>query len=120
MQLIPSLPYDWCNFGTLELAAPDALLITYLLLLNTTGLYLLGTYKRSCSTTVRYVPAFGAFLVMVGCVFNIGRCLFDDVWLILPISYTEVIWQTVVLGSVIYNKGNMAPMFPYRSKSNDK
>lgn len=89
-----------------------SILMWYVVVINLSAAVVLLCYRRNGAAFKRHLSALaGLLLALTG--FNVIRVV-TGLTVEVPVTFPEVIWQTILCGLVLACKGNVAHLLPWR------
>jgi hypothetical protein len=110
---ISSAFYIGCNFTVMNSPVLQTWVAVMIFFVNLGAFLYMGAYVRNGARFRHHVNC-AAYLLMVAALFNLFRIMFNEVWVEFPITLTETVLQVVVFGTIIYHRGNVSYIFPYK------
>lgn len=109
---LSSVSYTTCNFTMMENPTANVVALMITFFINLTAFCIMACYTRNGARLKRHINV-AAYFLMLGALFNIFRVVFNEFWVMFPITNTEVFWQVLVFGTIIYHRGNVSYIFPF-------
>lgn len=115
---VDSLELSACNFVHVSSPSISAFVALIVSFINLSSLLSMSCYVRNGARLKRHINVVAYFLMLFA-LFNLFRVVFNEVWVSFPITYTEVALQAIVFGVILYNRGNVSFIFPYKRRKHE-